>query len=154
MGYKVGNPAALLAPRGWGCVLGSRRLGLPSRTPSLILGPSEISVLGQAGVSPTAERAGCPPPSSFRLWVPGLEGVAARAAAQHPLQPAPLGFDEEAGDGALGMCVQGGCWGGALPPAARLPPLMSAGGDSWCVGYGSSEQTDVHGSTTLSSAPT
>lgn len=72
MGYKVGIHAAFWAPRGWGCVLGSCQLGSPSRPPSLILDPSEISVLGQAGVSPTAERAGRPLPSSLRLWVPGL----------------------------------------------------------------------------------
>lgn len=47
--------AALLAPWGWVCVLGSHRPGSPSRTSSLILGPSEVSVLGRTGVSLTAE---------------------------------------------------------------------------------------------------
>lgn len=86
---------ALLAPRGWVCVLGSHGPGLPSRTSSLILGPSEVSVLGRAGVSLTAERASCRLPSSFRL-----EG-----SWPDPLQGAPLGsqgFKEEAEDRALG----------------------------------------------------
>lgn len=94
---------ALLAPRGWVCVLGSHGPGLPSRTSSLILGPSEVSVLGRAGVSLTAERASCRLPSSFRL-----EG-----SWPDPLQGAPLGsqgFKEEAEDrsGGVGHASPGG----------------------------------------------